>query len=435
MESAYIFGQVGNLGAFLGQGWSVEEDYAWAIGSESRLTLPLPSDDKPYLLRFNLHPLVNPGARDAQRLVILAGAEVLGRFEVTQHGRIELLLPVHLTVGRDHIDLTLVHPDAMRPRDFLDSQDSRWLALCFHSADLVHEDAGATPGTAPHADLPVGIVAGNYTALQLARLAAALPSLRGHIGVHYIDTDQSHLDTAHTRPPSAVESARLCWLQVDTGRRPHVAALLAALPRDCEIRRFGVPELTAFWPFLSTDPRAVREPGRYIPARYRFGDRIAAGLTRYAMADDLLYTIYEGMTEKEMPNLDALLAVDVMNWKRLDARCDVKLAPYLEQAVRTERPFAAPTIPGGDLIRALATRLLDTPVLHAQAPQADVLAELGTLMEGYIGRREELPIHPLVGRHFQPAWWAPAQTYRWFGNRFSFKDYTLDYIKWTQWRP
>ena len=189
-----------------------------------------------------------------------------------------------------------------------------------------------------------------------------------------------------------------------------------------------MPEIAAFWPFLNADPRSVPEPGLHKPARYRFGDRIAAALTHYNMPDDILYLVYEGMAEKEMPDLDAMLATDITNWRRLDGRCDVTLADHLERRIRVERLFAAPNIPGGDLIRALAERLLDMPVINALAPRADVLAELDALMRGYVGHREELPVHPLVARHFQLAWWSPSVTYRWFGNRLGFKDYILDYI-------
>jgi hypothetical protein len=153
------------------------------------------------------------------------------------------------------------------------------------------------------------------------------------------------------------------------------------------------------------------------------------------MAGDLLYMIYEGLTEKEMPDLDALLAIDVLSWKRLDSRCDVKLASAIEAAIRRERPFLAPTIPGPSLLRMLTERLLDTPAIRSVAELGALLLELDGLMQGYAGQREELPIDPRIASHFQLAWWTPAQTYRWFGNRVGFKDYMLDYIRWAAWRP
>lgn|GEM_PF-1002698 len=433
MESAFIFGQVGNLTECLGTGWSVEDTYAWAIGYESTIALPLPADNETYRTRFTVHGLTNAGIRDAQRLIVKAGDAVLGRFAVAGRTTVEVALPPALTAGQTYIVLTLLHPDALRPCDFLDSPDTRPLTICFHSAGLVQDRPEATPET--QTDLPVGIVAGNFSALQLTRIVSALPSLRGKFKIHYIDTHPHLEETAHTRPPDTLSSAVFCWLQHGTGRASTTQALRAALPADCGVRRFGIPELHAFWPFLGADPRAVREADRYIPARYRFGDRIAMGLTQHAMNDDLLYMIYNGHAEQEMPDLNALLAIDVLNWKRLDARCDVKLASALESSLRRERPFMAPTIPGPALLRMLAERLLDTPAIRDVASHADLLLELDDIMSGYVGRREELPIHPSVAAHFQLSWWREDQTYRWYGNRWGFRDYILDYIRWAAWRP
>ena len=94
MESAFIFGHVGNVTGHLGSGWSVEDNYAWAIGNESKLVLPLPGNDKPYVVRFTLHPLLDPAGRDTQRIVFLAGADVLGRFEIAERTTVEFALPV-----------------------------------------------------------------------------------------------------------------------------------------------------------------------------------------------------------------------------------------------------------------------------------------------------------------------------------------------------
>lgn len=116
MEAAFIFGQIGDLVEFLGRGWSVEENFAWATGAESHLALPLPGDDKPYTLSFNLHPLINPAGRNSQRVVFLAGPEVLGRFEVKERDTVELDLPLHVTAGRTRIDLTLIHGFMSRTR-------------------------------------------------------------------------------------------------------------------------------------------------------------------------------------------------------------------------------------------------------------------------------------------------------------------------------
>jgi hypothetical protein len=61
--------------------------------------------------------------------------------------------------------------------------------------------------------------------------------------------------------------------------------------------------------------------------------------------------------------------------------------------------------------------------------------ELDFLLTGYLGRREELPIHPQVAQRLGLAWWHPGMRYRWQGNRWTFEDYVLRTIRWTPWRP
>ena len=119
MDAAFVFGSTGNLSAALGAGWSVEETFAWAIGAESELSLPLPGDDTAYVLRFDIHPALFPPMVTRQRLMIRAGKTVLGSFELTARETIVIPLPVDLTSGAERLELTLIHPDAVRPRDHL----------------------------------------------------------------------------------------------------------------------------------------------------------------------------------------------------------------------------------------------------------------------------------------------------------------------------
>ena len=106
---------MGNLSDALGNGWSVEDAFAWAIGEESELTLPLPGGDLPYTLRFDVHPALFPPTVPRQRLTIRAGDTELGSFEMQQRETIAVDLPPELTRDVTTLHLTLVHPDADRP--------------------------------------------------------------------------------------------------------------------------------------------------------------------------------------------------------------------------------------------------------------------------------------------------------------------------------
>ena len=57
------------------------------------------------------------------------------------------------------------------------------------------------------------------------------------------------------------------------------------------------------------------------------------------------------------------------------------------------------------------------------------------LLDGYVGRRMEVPVDPAVARHFGLAWWSPDTAYAWLGNRRTRAEYLSDYMRWAPWRP
>jgi hypothetical protein len=62
-------------------------------------------------------------------------------------------------------------------------------------------------------------------------------------------------------------------------------------------------------------------------------------------------------------------------------------------------------------------------------------AELDDLLVGSVGPQEEVPVHKRIASHFNLIWWSPDMRYRWANNRRTHREYTLDYIRWGQWRP
>ena len=430
MDYALIFGNIGNLGNEIGTGWSIEDAYAWAVGAESRLTLPVSGRDSACMLRFDVHPLIDPKSQPHQSLTFLCGADVLARFQLERRGTIEIEIPAQLVAGRDRIELSLIHPQPLRPADFLDSKDTRPLSVCFHSGRLSQEDP-TLPVSALTRTETVAVVVGNYSALQLARIARNLPSLRGRCDFVYADPST----LSETLAELPLERARFCWLQSNAGRGDVVQSIRGRLPADCLIRRFYLPDVSCLWPFNTPDPRSRPEPGRYRTSRYPYGDRIAAGLATYPMADDTIWAIYDGAVRKELPDLDLLFATDVQQWKRADSRNDIKIAATLEASFKTERLFVAPNIPSIPVLRMVLARMLEAPEFHALAPRARLTDEIVAATEGYVGRREEVPIHPAVAEHFGLTWWNPDMAYRWHGNRLTLKDWILDYIRWNEWRP
>lgn len=433
MESAYVFGNLGNLSAALGGGWSVEDAFAWAVGDgHSDLALPLPGDDASYVLRLDIHPALFPPAVMRQRLTIGSGDFALGSFELSGRQTIAVGLPVALTRGQRRLSLDFLHPDAARPSDHGMDEDSRELGFCFHSASLVQAGFEAAAGVLE----PVhGLIAGSATAQQICQVIGKLRCLKGRWGVRFVDTARRLQDGMANLPPGALETSRFVWTETNAGLRASRDGLREVLPADCSGRAFYAPTCQALWPFQGRDSRAVPEPGRYPASRYPYGDRLAQALAGVQLGDDLLLLMYEAATAKEPLDLDALFAADLDRWQQADAQSDVRLAAFIGAHFRSDRLFLSPDRLGPALLREMVLQVLDDPMVRDVAAPEVVMRELDTVLEGFTGRREEVPVHPRVARHFRLSWWSPDMKYRWMNNLLSNQDYILGYIKWTPWRP
>jgi hypothetical protein len=427
LNTAYIFGTLGNLAAgSLGSGWSIEEAFAWTVGSESGLTLPLPGDDLAYVVRCDINPAVYPNSAPRQRLTVRCGDVILGSFELTERTTISIVLPVELTRGAPSIHLTLLHPDAVRPCDHGRGGDSRPLALCFASAALLEagSDAFAADRQAVH-----GIIAGGLTAGRIAEVIGKLPSLRGRLSVRFMDLSQ------FATKGVAMASARFCWLEINAGTVAERDTFRNHLPARCTLLTFHAPTLHALWPFLAHDDRAVPEPGRYIPSRYKFGDRHARLLANMNMPDDVVYLMYEMAADQDPIDLDAILAADMQRCRTYDRKTDMKLADFIESRIGSDRVFMAPDHAGPVLLRAMVDQVLGRLPPETGADPDVLSAELDFLLDGYAGWRNELPVHKRVADHFGLAWWSPEFRYCWQNNKRTYREQVLDSVGWVQWRP
>ncbi len=430
VDAAFVFGSLGNLSEALGDGWSVEDNYAWAIGAESRLNLPLPGNATHYALHITLQPLVQPAILEAQRLRIESPAGVLASFSIDRRTTIELDLPIEQTRNQRRLELILYHPDAARPSEIRKSDDRRLLSLCFMSAVLSRQSDTSSADTPPQCRI---VVAGGPLAREVSEAIAALPVLRNRVACHYVNTDRG--PDAVPPPEDALRSAALCWEESGGNQDSAWPEWRRMLPADCTVRRFASPRITALWPFQGPDPRRVPEAVLYPTGRYPFGDRIACRLAYLQLPDDVMLLLYQSMTETEMPDLEALLDVDRASWRHLDATHDVQLADFIVENLRRYRLFFAPTIPTGEILRHVVLQLVAGSPVEALCEPAKLRRDLDFLLTGYIGRCEELPIDPRVARRLGLAWWDPGMRYRWHSNRWTFEEYALRCIKWTPWRP
>jgi hypothetical protein len=452
LNAAYLFGTAGNLSTALGAGWSVEDTFAWAIGNESILALPLRGDDQPYMLRFNVHPALFPPRITRQRLMIRAGKTVIGSFEVTARDSVAMALPVGLTTGLTRLELTLIHPDAARPRDHLPVDDPRRLALCFHSASLgpadtdhrISDAASLAGGVRQRSPVPSdqirlepvhGVIAGGATARRICQVIGKLPSLRGRFGLRFFDLSQGFDRAVQSLPPETLDTMQCCWTELNAVTSATRDRVREAINPECAIHTFYAPIIRSLWPFQGPDERGVVEPGRYTPSRYPYGDRLAQVLAGMNMPDDLLYLMYEASVEREPLDLDEIFANDLRRWRAEGRKSDMKLADFIEHHVETSRIFVAPDRVGPILLREMVDQVLDRTRVCEIADPTALAAELDALLDGYVGWQEELPVHARVASHFRLPWWSPELNYRWMNNKRTHREYILDYIRWVQWRP
>jgi hypothetical protein len=439
LDAAYIFGHTGNLSAALGSGWSVEDGFAWAIGGESDLTLPSPGDGPACVLRLDVHPALFPPKVPRQRLMIRAGKTVLGSFELITRQTLTIPLPEELTRGTTHLDLTFIHPDAVRPRDHLQVDDGRRLAICFHSAAIARQrpDGPATP-SATHQSGPEpihGVIAGGSAALLIREVIGKLPSLVRRLHLRFVDLSQP-LDVAAERlRPKTSGAMHLSWLELNAGTPATREQLHQILGAAGAVRTFYAPIIRSFWPFQGPDGRAVAEPGHYHPSRYPYGDRLAQALAGTNAPDDALYTMYDMAAEQEPLELDEIYTNDLRRWRAEGRKSDMRLGDFIERHINTSRLFLAPNLPGPMLLREMLDQVLRDDVISALTSQETLAAELDTLLDGYAGWQQELPVHKRIASHFNLSWWSPDMKYRWMNNWYTHQEYILDYIKWVQWRP
>jgi len=151
------------------------------------------------------------------------------------------------------------------------------------------------------------------------------------------------------------------------------------------------------------------------------------------MTDDALFDAYMAETADADLDLDANLAADLTRWEADDRRHDVKLMPVMRDRFREQRVFVAPHERGSPVIRAIVMQLLETPALLDAFDLDDARAAIDHITRNWSASRQELPVHPRVAAHFGLAWWSPDLRYRIHGNRFTFRDYIIRYIRWSPW--
>lgn len=198
--------------------------------------------------------------------------------------------------------------------------------------------------------------------------------------------------------------------------------------------------IDGYFPFAGHDPRFTAPDPAYPTGRFPFTDRIAAATavavheSGKPVTDDELFDLYMRATEAELP-----FAADniLMDFRRIidhDVRTHVKLLDYVYTNHKTTRMVHAPEALTGTLIGKIASDLLDSMLPHLPIDAERCRTELRYLLTGYEGDASvQTPIHPALARHLGLDWITPDTTYRIFGNRWTFRQAMIHYLRASPW--
>ena len=154
-EIALDFSLGGNAGSAMVSGWSTpEREETWAIGVESRLSLPTPVVPATYVLVLKLRAQPLSGKPEGQRLGVSVNGIAVDEFLIGERATRACLLPWDILRGAAAVSIVFSTPDATKPADVGNGDDTRSLAFAFFSVRLyssMHEEwaGGGVSGPEP----------------------------------------------------------------------------------------------------------------------------------------------------------------------------------------------------------------------------------------------------------------------------------------------
>lgn len=139
------FTSEGNAEPYLGDGWSgAEDEFTWTEDDESEVYIPRPTGPGPFMLRLSYGVCVAPKV-PLQRLEVYLNDSRIGTLDVGEDGpdECEFVLESSAFGTLSMATLRLHHPDALRPIEHFDIEDSRRLAFAFRSITLLNAASAA----------------------------------------------------------------------------------------------------------------------------------------------------------------------------------------------------------------------------------------------------------------------------------------------------
>lgn len=283
------------------------------------------------------------------------------------------------------------------------------------------------------------VIGANCQGQEMAEVLGRIPSFAErfdviHVGYHTLDRAEAGWDSY----PDFRDAPAMLWEQVfDNAFVEERAALRDRMPEGTPVLRFPPQNITALWPFEALDPRKGGTGDEDYPEgeRYRLGDRIAMMLSveaeAIALPDDALFDLYLERCATELPRLDRRLGFDIARAEARDRDSDIALAPFVAGRFREERLFHDYMHITAPLLREILRQMLEASAGPLEIDAAQAHAEVCALTEAYRGQHfAQIPVNPLVARHFGLRWHDPAERVLVNASALSFRDYIVDYIRW-----
>jgi tetratricopeptide (TPR) repeat protein/capsular polysaccharide biosynthesis protein len=203
---------------------------------------------------------------------------------------------------------------------------------------------------------------------------------------------------------------------------------IAALPR------VPVPLVSAsfLWPYAgSAHPLNADSPWlRGGPYPGELGDGLLNRLIKDGVPADQALEQYRRHDLGGPAALDRRYELIIDQQRLRDQACDFHIAPEIEAHFRSEPLFLSPHHPGLRITRTLAAQCLQ----RIGAPRG-CIEMLARELTRTPFPQDELPIHPLVARHFDLSHIHPDSTFHWRGEgRFTWDEWVVRYLNYT-WSP
>lgn len=269
---------------------------------------------------------------------------------------------------------------------------------------------------------PAVIFYGNCQANALSLLLASDATITDAFSVHFLASFEDRNPGTSEIDPAVVASAAVLFEQFDPVSFPH----RSSLPDGCLTVTFPSVDFNLLWPMTATNVFNDPPTPERLWGTFPYGDRIIVEAVKKGLAVDDILIEYARTAVERLPNLDRFAELEWARLRARDAKCDVKMAEYVESHFRDINLFWCVNHPTLEALRELCLRLLAAAALGGVAISPATLDQtiaalppqepLGIL---------RVPIHPAVAEHFRLNWvpGATAKVYGLWGEPLTYDEY------------